>query len=254
MCNFYDGYYPPDKLGYLFGAKLDIPEGFQGRYNTRPTNQAPVVRNNPDGERVLEALQFGMIPSWAKDKKHSYSMMNARDDKLLESKHWKPRFERQRCIVPATGFYEHFTLDEEQMIEGLDKPTNKVPFRLSLKSTEVFGFAGIWDSWTDKQTGEVIDSFSIVTTDPNETVSKIHNTKDRMALILPETAYDLWLSDIDKGKDLFDAGLFQPWPDEDIQYWQVNKQFDYGLNDDSLLEPVEQPASINGQEEQKNLF
>jgi len=244
MCNFYDAYYPPEKLGYLFGAKLNLPEGFEGRYKTSPTNFSPIVRVNEDGERVLEASHFKLIPSFVKKKNHKYSTMNARDDTLLKSRMWKPLFEKQRCIVPATGFYEHHTLSEEKMIEGLDKPTNKVPYRISLKSSEVFGFAGLWNQWTDPDTGEVIQSHAIVTSDPNKTVKKIHNSQNRMALILPDIAHNLWLNDIDRGEDLFDAGVFQPWPDVDMQYHQVTKQIDYRLNDESLREPVNEAVAI----------
>ncbi|MDR8393661.1 SOS response-associated peptidase [Aliifodinibius sp. S!AR15-10] len=95
-------------------------------------------------------------------------------------------FETQRCIIPVAGFYEHHTLKDDISIEGGKKPTNKVPYRISLKSAEVFGFAGMWNKWTDPETREVILSHAIITTDPNKSVGKIHNSKQRMATILPE--------------------------------------------------------------------
>ncbi|MDX1639231.1 MAG: SOS response-associated peptidase [Balneolaceae bacterium] len=253
MCNFYDAHYYPAKLTEQFGTDLNLPEEYQGSYKVSPTNYSPIVRVNQKGNRVAEESYFKLIPSFADSKHHKYSTMNARDDKLLSKRGmWKPYFETQRCIVPATGFYEHYTLSEPKHIEGLDKPTDKVPFRIGLKSADLFGFAGVWNTWTDPNTGEVILSHAIITTDPNETVKKIHNTQNRMAMILPQSAYDLWLGDVDKGEDLFDANLFKPWPDEDMEYFQVNKQFDYGLRDETLRNPVQHQIRFEG--EQRGLF
>lgn len=166
---------------------------------------------------------------------------------------WKPIFKsQQRCIVPASAFYEHHTLDQDVMIEGATKKTNKVPFRISLKSSDVFGFAGLWNQWEDPETGEAVLTHAIITTAPNKTLGKIHNAKQRMPTILPESAYGLWLNKADRPEDLFDSNIFTPWPDEDMQYFQVNKQFDYGLNDESLLQPVEKQIQFSG--EQKGLF
>ncbi|MFH5883659.1 SOS response-associated peptidase [Halalkalibaculum sp. DA3122] len=253
MCNFYDAHYPPKKLGYIFGAKLNLPKTYNGDYKVTPTGYSPIIRVNEDGERVAEESFFKLVPDFADTMNHKYSTMNCRDDKILSSRMWRPIFEKQqRCIVPVSGFYEHHTLNEEVMIEGSKKKTNKVPYRISLKSTDVFGFAGLWNIWVDKESGREMLSHAIITTDPNETVAKIHNSSKRMATILPETAYDLWLNKVDKPEDLFDANIFKPLADEDMQFHQVNKQFDYGLSDKGLRKPVEQPIQING--EQKGLF
>ena len=102
---------PPEEVEQAFDAMLNVPEGHRPRYNIRPTNTSYVVWNNDEGHRVVNAFSFGLIPFWADDRKMQYSTMNARDDKLTESKLWKPLFKSKRCIVPVNGFYEHHHLD-----------------------------------------------------------------------------------------------------------------------------------------------
>lgn len=246
MCNFYDSHLPGKRKGYLSGAKLNLPNDYEGSHKVFPGGQSPILYINEDGELVEELSHFKLVPPFAKDGlSNKYASTNARDDKLTSSRGmWKPMFEKQRCIVPVSAFYEHHTLPKPQLIEGAKKETNKVPFRISLKSADVFCFGGIYNKWTDKDTGEEILTHAIVTTDPNETVGKIHNSRQRMVVILPETAYDTWLGPINKADDLFDTGLIQPWPDEDMEYFQISKSFDYGYTIDELLQPVSNPIEL----------
>ncbi len=245
MCNYYDAHLPGIKEGYLSGVKLNLPNNYQNRHKVFPTGVSPIIYLNENGEAVGELSHFKLVPSFANDLNHKYSTMNARDDSLLKKgKMWNRYFESQRCLVPAIAFYEHHTLSSPELLEGHDKKTKKVPYRISLKSTSTFCFAGLYNKWTDETTGEVKISHAIITTDPNETVRKIHNSKERMALILPDTAYDMWMGEIQKGKDLFDAGLFSPWPDEDMEYIQITKGFDHGVNDEELLHPVNKPIEL----------
>lgn len=254
MCNFFDSHIRSDKVGYLFGAKLNIPEHFEGRRNTRPTNPSFVVRNNEDGQREVDIFEFGLIPHWANDKKMQYSTMNARDDKLMESNLWRPCFQKKRCIIPASGFYEHHTLDKDIQLPGGKNPTNKVPYYFKLKSSDIFGFAGLYDQWEDTESGQTIGTFSIITTDPNPLVRKIHNQKDRMPTILRKEDYDFWLDQSVNPKDYFDQNIFAPYPEDDMEAWQITKELDYGKQGEDLIEPVENPIDIDNPPEQQNLF
>lgn len=239
MCNFYDAHFKSLQKGVLSEVKSNLPNDYQNRHKVFPTGESPIIYINEDGEAVGELSHFKLVPSFANDLNHKYSTMNARDDSLLKKgKMWNRYFESQRCLVPAIAFYEHHTLSTPKLIEGHDKKTKKVPYRICLKSADTFCFAGIYNKWSDETTGEVKLSHAIITTDPNDTVRKIHNTRERMALILPDTAYDTWMGEIQSGKDLFDAGLFEPWPDEDMKYIQITKGFDYEVNDEELLQPV----------------
>lgn len=252
MCTFFDSHMPPEECGYLFGAKLNIPKDHQPRYNTRPTSSSFVVWNNEEEEREVNAFSFGLIPFWAKDRKMQYSTFNARDDKLVESNLWRPLFQKKRCIIPVNGFFEHHHLDREVQIEGGKKPTNKIPYYFKLKSQEIFGFAGLYDHWTDKETGEVINTFSIITTEPNPMVRKIHNNKERMPTILRKEDYDFWLDESVNPDDYFEQNIFVPYPEEDMEAWQITKELDYRLNEEALIKPVENPINLNG--DQQDLF
>ena len=252
MCNFYDSQITAKKIGYLFGAKLNIPKGFEGRRNTRPTNPSFIVRTNDNGERVAEIFEFGLIPHWSKDKNMQYSTTNARDDKLMSSNLWRPCFQQKRCIIPAGGFYEHHHLDRDVQITGAKKPTNKIPYYFKLKSSDIFGFAGLYDQWEDKESGQTIGTFSIITTDPNPLVRKIHNNKERMPTILRKEDYDFWLDESVNPKDNFDQIIFVPYPEDDMEAWQITKELDYNRNDDKLIEPVDNPVSLDNP--QQGLF
>lgn len=244
MCNFYDAHLPGKRQGYLSGAKLNLPKDYESRHKVYPKGLSPIAYINKEGELVMELSHFKLVPYFADDLDHKYSTMNARDDKLKEKSMWVPYFEKKRCLVPVSAFYEHHTLPAPQLIEGHDKPTNKVPFRIGLKSSDVFCFAGLYNKWIDPETGEEKLSHAIITTDPNDTLAKIHNSSKRMAVILPETAYDSWVNPIVKPESYFDEGLIQPWPDEDMDYFQITKNFDYGVSDEQLLKAVEKPIDI----------
>jgi len=254
MCNFFDSHIRAERMGYLFGAKLNIPKNYEGRHNTRPSNPAFVVRNNEKGERQVDVFEFGLIPHWAKDKKMQYSTMNARDDKLMESNLWRPCFQKKRCIIPAAGFYEHHTLDKDIEIPGAKKPTNKIPYYFKLKSTDVFGFAGLYDQWKDKDTGQTVGTFSIITTKPNPLVSKIHNQKDRMPTILHKEDYDFWLDESVNPQNYFEQNIFVPYPEDDMEAFQITKKLDYGEETEELTKPVENPIDLDNPNAQQSLF
>lgn len=244
MCNFYDAHLRGKRLGYLSDAKLNLSKDYEPRHKVYPKGLSPIAYINEDGELAMELSHFKLVPYFADDLDHKYSTMNARDDKLKKKSMWAPYFKKKRCLVPVSAFYEHHTLSEPKLIEGHNKPTNKVPFRIGLKSSEVFCIAGMYNKWIDPQTGQEKLSHAIITTSPNDTLAKIHNSSKRMAVILPETAYDTWVGPVNQDKDLFDAGLIQPWPDEDMEYFQITKGFDYGVSDNQLLKPVDHPIEI----------
>lgn len=256
MCANYDNHDPKLSDESYWNALLDDGlNNYTGDYAVRPTYRAPAVWQDEDNRRI-SLFEFGMMPSWGKPEekqKLQYRFFNARDDKLLESNLWTPRFTNKRCIIPANGFYEPHSYGKKIEIAGGRKPTDSIPFYFTLKSSDVFGFAGIWDEWTNKETGELTRSFAIITTGPNRIIKKIHNKRPRTPLILHNEDYDFWLSEVDKPQDLFDAGLFKPWADDDLEAYQVHKGLDYGKNDAELIEPVESPVPLNGNG-QKDLF
>lgn len=141
-------------------------------YNVRPTQQLVAIANTDTPEAKL--FRFGFTPVF-NDKALWF---NTRSDKLLSGKGYWNRFRNKRCLILANGFYEWVG----------DKPP-KQPYYIQLKNVETFAFAGLWNSF--EKDGVVHRHASIITTEPNEFMSPIHN---RMPVILPEVSYADWLS------------------------------------------------------------
>jgi putative SOS response-associated peptidase YedK len=179
-------------------------------YNVAPTTFQPVIRlavdsardigdgGQRESARELTLMRWGLVPYFATDlKRFGHSTINARAESLTTSSIFRTPFERRRCLVPADGFYEWKVLPTPTLF-GLD-PTpksakkrdaaEKQPYAFTLASGEPFAFAGLWDRWEDPA-GGMLESFSIITTTPNELTAAVHN---RMPVILRPQDYDHWL-------------------------------------------------------------
>ena len=143
-------------------------------------------------------MHWGLIPHWAADPSIGNRMINARAETLTELPSFKPLVDRRRCIIPADGFYEWRK-------EG----RRKVPMWVHLKSKEPFAFAGFWDVWR-KSDGKRVESFTIITTEPNELVRPIHN---RMPVILRPEDEEQWL-DTSRTAFVKAKSLLKPYPEE----------------------------------------
>jgi len=171
-------------------------------YNVAPTSFQPVIRaDHETGEREITLMRWGLIPYFAKDlKKFSYSTINARAESLTTSAIFRGSLERRRCLVPADGFYEwkkaqapppaQISLLPDGDIEPEKAGVIKQPYAFTMANQEAFAFAGLWDRWKGSA-GQVLESFTIITTTPNALTSTVH---DRMPVILPRADYDFWLS------------------------------------------------------------
>ncbi|HET9571240.1 MAG TPA: SOS response-associated peptidase [Bacteroidales bacterium] len=142
----------------------------------------PVIANNkPD---KLQFFEWGLMPSWAKDKSLQNNTLNAR----IETLHEKPSFRNilnNRCLIPADGFYEW------QWLDTAGKKKQK--FLITIDDDEIFSFAGLWSTWADFSTGELLETYTIITRPANELMATIHNSKRRMPWILPRTDEHSWL-------------------------------------------------------------
>src|SRR6266481_4082737 len=165
---------------YELTADLGPPADFLPRYNIAPTQMAPVVRMK-DGKRELAMLQWGLIPSWAKDRSIGNRMINARAGSLLEKPAFSSAFQARRCLVLTGGLYEW------RKTPG--KP--KQPFWIGMKDGGEFDMAGLWEVWRNRTSREVIESFTIITTDANAPVAPIH---DRMPVIIDPNNFETWLT------------------------------------------------------------
>ncbi len=172
---------------------------FAPSYNVAPQSVQPVVHLDRDsGDREFALMRWGLVPFWAKDAKFGYSTFNARAEEVVTKPAFRESFKKRRCLVPADAFYEW---------QRIDKKT-KYPFAIGLKSGEPYALAGLWDRWQPKE-GPALDTFTILTTDPNSLMEPIHN---RMPVILDPQDYSRWLDPGDPARPPVD--LLRPYPAE----------------------------------------
>ena len=143
---------------------------------------APVIYLTADGVQIKE-MYWSFIPSWAREKRLKFSTFNARDDRLLESKVYKGAVPGQRCIIPATHFFEP---DKK----NFPKPPHPW-YCFRRKNEPIMALAGLYNPWTDPATNTEIYTFTIITTIPNPVVGAYH---DREPVQLPRELETSWLN------------------------------------------------------------
>ena len=195
----------------------------QPNYNVAPTQEVPaVVAGNGGGDRRLEMLRWGLIPSWADDPGIGARMINARSETVAEKPSFRRAFKERRCLIPADGFYEW------QKTNG-----GKQPHYIRMKNGRPFAFAGLWESW--KGDGNEIRSCTILTTNPNDVAGEIRN---RMPVILPPEGYEVWLDpDVRETDQLL--SLLAPYPPSDMEAYPVSRRVNSPSNNEpSCVESV----------------
>jgi putative SOS response-associated peptidase YedK len=208
MCGRFIQISDPEKIrASLFDLEMDAAElhGFSVRYNIAPTQNILTVLNTPVPRFTL--THWGLIPFWAKDRTIGNKMINARAETLLLKPSFKTSLQKRRCIIFSDGFYEW---------KGAGK--GKEPFFIRLKSRAPFGFAGLWDKWHDKQTGQDLLSSTIITIDANAALAEVHN---RMPVILNPDHYKIWLSE----KEVPDGALMhclKPYSAQDMEVYKIS--------------------------------
>ena len=149
---------------------------FAPDYNVAPQSTQPVVRLNAEtGKPEFGLMRWGLVPYWAKDAKVGYTTINARSEEVAAKPLYREAFKKRRCLVPADAFYEWQRIGAK----------TKQPFAFGMRSGEPYAFAGLWERWKPKE-GEPLETFTILTTDPNELAEPVHN---RMPVILKPQDY-----------------------------------------------------------------
>jgi len=221
MCGRYVFTSPLEAIQRMF--KFDQMTNLAPNYNVAPTHEMPIVRSDKRGQNhELTKARWGLIPHWAKDEKIGYSTFNARADTVATKPAFRDAYKKQRCLVPANGFFEW-------QKTGTGKK-DKQPYLIRLRGGDLFAFAGLW-SWWKNPAGEEITSYTIITTEPNELLKPIHN---RMPVILSPTHYEWWLDPEADGVE-----LLKPFSADEMEAFPVSKRV--GLvknNDPELIEPL----------------
>ncbi|MFZ0459938.1 MAG: SOS response-associated peptidase, partial [Rhodoplanes sp.] len=219
----------PEAIRALFRYREEA--GFPPRYNVAPTQPIPVVRR-VNGEPSLALMRWGLIPSWVKDPGVFSLLVNARGEGVNDKPAFRHAMKRRRCLVPADGFYE-----------WKDEGGRRRPYYVRKAGGGPLAFAGLWETWTGPN-GEEMDTVCIVTTRANRRIAPIH---DRMPVIIPPEAFDLWL-DCDRVDALTAAALIAPAPDNLLEAYEVSLAVNRAANDSpALIEPLAAQGGAAGQ-------
>ena len=211
MCGRFTLRTSPAQLAEIF-ALLRAPE-LKPRYNIAPTQPVAVVRAQ-DGGRQLSLMHWGLIPSWSRDPSAGARMINARAETVASRPAFRSAFRRQRCLIPADGFYEWKKVGAQ-----------KQPYYFSFRSGEPFAFAGLWEHWGHD--GSAIDSCTIITTEPNELAAQVH---DRMPVIIGREDYDRWLDPENHSTSELQA-LLVPCPADEMAMRPVSRRVNSPRNE-----------------------
>ena len=213
MCGRYTLRSKPEAIAETFDLS-HVPT-LEPRYNIAPTQPVAAVRLDPRRhQRELTIFQWGLIPSWADDPAIGNRLINARAETVADKPAFRHSFRSKRCLVLADGFYEWRK-------EG----SRKQPYFVRMKDDLPFAFAGLWDSW--ERDAEAIPSCTYITTEPNELTAPIH---DRMPVILPRSAYDLWLDSAVKDPRRLQP-LLVPFPADAMEAYPVSTLVNSPVND-----------------------
>ena len=185
------------------------------RFNLAPTQPVLTVRSSPAG-RIPQVMRWGLVPPWAPDLKRGASMINARSESVFEKRSFSHPARHQRCVIPASGFYE-----------WRETPAGKMPTLFRPTDAPVFRLAGLWSTWA-KDDGEIVYTTTILTTAANPVMRPFHH---RMPVILTPEATNAWLS-TDEHRPEALAPLLRTAPPESIRLAPVSKRVNSVRNDD----------------------
>jgi putative SOS response-associated peptidase YedK len=245
MCGRYSLFTPPDTIESAFDAAFD--QEFEPRYNAAPSQSLPVIADTDHD--TIGRMEWGFVPTWADDRSE-FEFINARAETLAEKPSFEAAFEgglqsaasggaggtvtAGRCLVPADGFYEWTDVDGETR-----------PYRVTLTDERPFAMAGLWARWTPSQTQtgldafggggadgaaadpQPVETFAIVTTEPNAVVAELHH---RMAVMLDPGEADRWLTAAPDEA----AAMLDPYPAAEMRAYPVST----AVNDPSNDRPV----------------
>lgn len=214
MCGRFTLISPGEVLAEFFEL-VDTPD-IEPRYNIAPTQAVAVVRRDRDIRR-FDLMHWGLIPSWAKDPTIGNRMINARSETAATKPSFRSAVKYRRCLLPTDGFYEW------KAIAGQKR---KQPYYIRMVDRRPFAFAGLWEHWEGPD-GAIIDSCTILTTEPNEMMADIHN---RMPVILERSDFARWLDPEVKTADVMHP-LLRSSPADRMTAYPVSTMVNRPSND-----------------------
>ncbi len=198
MCGRFAFYSPSEATAALFGVATSIE--VVPRYNIAPTQFIAAVRRDEQNTPELAMLRWGLVPFWAKDPSIGNRMINARSETVAEKPSFRSAYRKRRCLILADGFYEW-----RKAADG------KTPYFISGADGSPFAFAGLWESWSSKDSDESLESAAIITAAASDFMAQLHQ---RMPVVIHPDLADRWL---DGDPELLTEVIenspeFQAWP------------------------------------------
>ena len=196
-------------------------------WNIKPTNDVYIIKN-----QAIEIASWGMIAHWSKSDdeaaKSQSSAINARSESVHEKPTFKSAFRSNRCLLPATGYYE--------WASELGKYKTKQPIYISRDDNKLLAFTGIFQSWTSPS-GKVIQSVAIIT---RQAVGQLALVHSRMPVFLPRERWQDWMNpkinDVERIRSLMDV----PTPDANLRFHPVSSAVNsIAGSGPGLIEPIE---------------
>jgi putative SOS response-associated peptidase YedK len=211
MCGRFSLAKNKEEISKRFNVKT--PADFKPRYNVAPLQQFPIITSRNPNE--LTMVRWGLVPSWSLDATTAANMINARAESITTKIPFKHCLKDQRCLIPADGFYEWKK-------EG----KAKIPFRFTLSNEDLFCFAGLWDAWENQETGIILNTFTIITTEANKLVSDVH---ERMPVILRKDLEKLWIAETITDSQI--NSLLKPYDTSLMTSYKAHKSVNSVQND-----------------------
>ena len=210
MCGRFVSTSTPDRIAAYFGTELptDVDaEPLGENYNVAPTQDVYGVVGTPDGSARVATYHWGLVPSWAKDRKIASRMINARSETLVEKPAFKGLLKKKRCIVPMDGFYEWKAGVEGGPVNAKGQ-LRKQPMLIRRTDGNPMAVAGLWTAWKDPDDpeGRYLHSVTVITTAADEFMAPVH---DRMPAVVPPSLWAAWLdptNDEVEWSDVFEPG------------------------------------------------
>lgn len=225
MCGRYSASRPPDLTEVRYAAVL-VDDAPPPSWNVAPTDPVSVVVHREE-RRELRTLRWGLIPSWAEDRRIASRLINARAETVATKPAFRSALLRRRCLVPADGWYEWLA----------EPGRRKQPFFIS--GPEPVAFAGLYEVWRDPATEDLVRTCTIVTTSASPSLAYLH---ERMPVVLPPEAWDVWL---DRAYDDVEGLLGLLRPRDGFDAYPVGDAVNSVRNNGpSLVEPVEAEGSL----------
>lgn len=194
------------------------------RFNIAPSQEVAAVRVE-EGERRLALLRWGLIPHWADDPKIGNKLINARGETVHKLPSFRSAFRKRRCIIPARGFFEWKTQGKERQ-----------PFFIYRQDDAPLALAGLWERWSDEKSGQNIESCTVITTEANALVGRLHN---RMPVILEPEDFKLWLAPTETSQETL-SSLLRPANEGVLEMYPVSTFVNKPQNEgEECIEPVE---------------